>query len=129
MDEPAPGRIEPLPPDIDVVEGTEVSELWEQFRFYEAGHHRMEIMNPLSSAGLDRVLDELAVEPGRRVLDIACGHGDLLLRLLQRCEVDATGVDLSPWTIRRAHRRLRLARDSTPSTAIRPPLTSSGTSS
>lgn len=100
------GRVEPLPAGIDILPDTDVDSLWEPFRFYEAGHHRMTIMNPLSGAGLDRLVDALVVANGERVLDIACGHGDLLLRVTAGHDVTAAGVDLSPWTIRRARARL-----------------------
>lgn len=105
------GVTAPLPSGIDVLPDTEVEQLWTLFRFFEAGHHNMEIMNPLSSDGLDEVVQHLDVRPDDRVLDVACGHGDLLLRLHDMggdgpTPSQATGVDLSPWTIRRARQRL-----------------------
>lgn len=144
--EPPLGTIEPLPADIAVVPGTDVEALWEPFRFYEAGHHLMDIMNPLSSAGLDRLLAAIDRKPTERLLDIACGHGELLLRAsaavgsgvesahsagsgsgpggpftAESESADSatnptageagtmTGIDLSPWTLRRAHHRLTAA--------------------
>ncbi len=86
--------------------GTDVDALWEPFRFFEAGHHRLSIMDPLTSDGLDGLIDRLGIANGHRVLDVACGHGELLRRIAGRWTVDGIGVDLSPWTIRRAHHRL-----------------------
>ena len=117
---PQLGVVAPLQSDIDVLAGTDVDALWESFRFYEAGHHRMTIMNPLSSTDLDRLIAELDLAPGDRVLDIGCGHGELLARIAPSVEPDRdtdappwlgdrpqiVGVDLSPWTVRRARARL-----------------------
>ena len=50
------------------------------------------------------VRDALGLQPGERLLDLACGHGRISLALA-RAGVRVTGVDLSP-------RSLELARDS-----------------
>jgi len=52
---------------------------------------------------VDFVVDKLAVEPGARILDLACGHGRHSLELARR-GFRVTGVDLSP-------RSLDLARE------------------
>ncbi len=105
------GKIAPLPTDLQIVSGTDPGDLWEPFRFFEAGHHAMAIMNPLSDGGLDELIDKVGVSPGERVLDIACGHGDFIMRLAAKAPVSITGVDLSPWTIRRAHQRVGEAQE------------------
>jgi SAM-dependent methyltransferase len=59
---------------------------------------------------IDFVLERLELEPGARVLDVACGHGRHSLELARRGFV-VTGVDLSPRSIalaREATRRERL---------------------
>ena len=48
------------------------------------------------------LVEKLVLEPGERVLDLACGHGRVALPLAER-GLDVTGVDLSP-------RSLELAR-------------------
>jgi 2-polyprenyl-3-methyl-5-hydroxy-6-metoxy-1,4-benzoquinol methylase len=47
---------------------------------------------------IDFVLERLELEPGARVLDVACGHGRHSLELARR-GFDVTGVDLSPRSI------------------------------
>ena len=94
-----------LPASVVVLPGTPVEEAWEQFLVFEALHHQMDIMNPLSSEELDRVLATLPIAAGDRVLDIGCGHGESLLRIAGRHRIDGVGVDLSPWQIRRAAER------------------------
>lgn len=94
-----------LPSGIEVLPGVDEASLWERFQPFEALHHHMDIMNPMSSGELDAVIDALAPRDGMTALDIACGHGELLLRLATRWDVAGTGIDLSPWQIARCARR------------------------
>jgi methionine biosynthesis protein MetW len=43
----------------------------------------------------DRVIEEM-IEPGSSVLDLGCGNGELLARLMERKEVRGQGVELDP---------------------------------
>lgn len=55
----------------------------------------------------DAVLEALRGCGARRVLDLGCGDGELLQRLLQEVEVDAVmGMDVSPHVLERARTRL-----------------------
>jgi SAM-dependent methyltransferase len=56
-----------------------------------------------TTAEVDFVVEQLGLEPGARVLDLACGHGRHSLELARR-GFRVTGVDLSP-------RSLELARE------------------
>jgi len=89
----------PLPNGVVVLPGTDVAGEWERFEIFEALHHGMRICNPMTGADLDTVLAALAPEDGDRLLDLACGHGELLLRAAERAAVEGTGVDLSPWVL------------------------------
>jgi SAM-dependent methyltransferase len=95
----------PLPDGVRVTAGTDAEPLWQQFHVFEALHHGMDIMNPLSSADLDKVVAALGASDGDRVLDLGCGHGELLLRLAAGTGIDGVGIDLSPWQIARAASR------------------------
>lgn len=86
-------------PDLDV------AELATRFRAFEALHDGVDICTPLSAGDLDRVAELLGVEPGHRVLDVACGHGAMLRKLAYKSEF-VTGIDLSPWAARRAAEEL-----------------------
>jgi cyclopropane-fatty-acyl-phospholipid synthase len=46
-------------------------------------------------AKLDLVLDKLALRDGMRLLDIGCGWGGLLVRAIERFDVEAVGITLS----------------------------------
>ena len=89
--------------DISRSTDLDVESLWDRFEIFEALHHEMTIDNPMTSADLDEVVALLSPKEGDAVLDIACGHGELLRRLSRRASLSATGVDLSPWMLRTAH--------------------------
>ncbi len=91
----------PLPESVRIVGDVDVARAWEVFERFEALHHGMAIMNPLSTEGLDTVLAGAGVVPGWSVMDLACGHGELLIRAAER-GAGGVGVDISPWALRRA---------------------------
>jgi len=64
----------------------------------------MQICNPTRSAHLDELIHALSLRHGDRVLDIACGYGELLIRSAQVHGIVGTGIDLSPWMVETAHR-------------------------
>ncbi len=99
-----------MPPTVVVAVDRDLDELWDFFEFFEATHHGMAIMNPMSSEDLDGVVTALSPPEGARVLDVACGHGELLLRLAGHHSIDGVGVDISPWQIRRAAKRAEAAK-------------------
>ena len=91
-----------VPPEIVILPGIDVDGEWERFEVFEALHHGMRICNPMTSEQLDALIDALEPTAGDRMLDIACGHGELLIRAAERAAVRAIGVDLSPWALVRA---------------------------
>lgn len=90
---------------MTVLPGADLEGAWERFAPFEALHHRLDICNPISPRDLQEVVEALQPVDGDRVLDVACGHGELLMRLAARAAIDGVGVDLSPWAISRAARR------------------------
>jgi 3' terminal RNA ribose 2'-O-methyltransferase Hen1 len=65
----------------------------------------------LNAQRLDAVAAELAASGARRVLDLGCGEGRLLARLLVNPQFEAiTGVDISHRALERAAERLHLDR-------------------
>ena len=66
-------------------------------------------MNRIMTAGLDgrwrRLTAEAAVRPGDRVLDAACGTGDLAIAGLKAGAGEVTGLDFSERMLERARRK------------------------
>jgi ubiquinone/menaquinone biosynthesis C-methylase UbiE len=62
-------------------------------RFSTIAHREHVFCNPLDPDALDRLLGSLDLEPGARVLDVGCGKGEILVRLMERYGIDAVGVD------------------------------------
>ena len=57
-----------------------------------------------NDAVIDRILDNAGVNPGMRVLDVACGTGVLFPDYLKRNVASVTGIDISPEMAKRAAR-------------------------
>ena len=70
-----------------------------------------DVMNRVMTAGLDvrwrRLAAQAAVRPGDRVLDAACGTGDLAIADLKAGAARVTGLDFSEQMLERARRKAR----------------------
>lgn len=68
-------------------------------------HTRLTFHGPLSSARADAIVDRLSATRPRTVLDIGCGWGELLLRVLEAVpEARGTGIDLDEADLARGRR-------------------------
>ncbi|GAA3095252.1 SAM-dependent methyltransferase [Nonomuraea salmonea] len=64
-------------------------------RFHEIAGSRNQILNPLTDDKL-RLLGEICgFTPGTRILDLACGKGELLSRWAAEYAIEGLGVDIS----------------------------------
>ena len=64
-------------------------------------------MNPLSEEVLTEAVERLDLPPGARVLDLGCGKGTFLARVVERWAAVGVGVDLSPALVDEARLRVR----------------------
>lgn len=64
-------------------------------------------LNPMNSAGFDELADLLDVPAGGRVLDIACGKAECLIRIASRYNISGVGVDLCPDFLEAARTKAR----------------------
>lgn len=76
------------------------------WKFYDITHREHVICNPTSGEKLDHLVDHLRLPAGARVIDIACGKGEFLIRLAEAYGVNCLGIDLSPFYIAEARKRL-----------------------
>ncbi len=78
----------------------------ETWKFYDITHRDHVVCNPTSVDKLDRIVQLLDLPDEARVLDIACGKGELLMRIFERYggpggeRIHATGVEVSPFHVR-----------------------------
>lgn len=79
----------------------------DRWKYYDVTHRCHVLCNPTSLAKLDDVISLLDLKPDARVVDIACGKGELLARLAERYGVAGVGVDPSPFCIADAKTRLQ----------------------
>ncbi|HEX9795104.1 MAG TPA: methyltransferase domain-containing protein [Planctomycetota bacterium] len=62
-------------------------------RFSRIAHGELPFWNPLQETVLDEWVEALELGPDPRVLDVGCGRGELLLRVLARWGGGGVGVD------------------------------------
>jgi SAM-dependent methyltransferase len=77
-------------------------------KFYDITHREHVICNPTSGEKLGRLVEQLRLPAGARVIDIACGKGEFLIRLAEAYEVNCLGIDLSPLFVAEARKRLEV---------------------
>ena len=80
------------------------------WRFYDITHHEHVVCNPTSQDKLARLVGLLRLASEPRVVDIACGKGELLIRLAEAYDIRGIGVDISPFCIADAQRQLQARR-------------------
>jgi SAM-dependent methyltransferase len=77
------------------------------WKFYDITHHEQEICNPSSSEKLARLVGLLRLPAEARVVDIACGKGEFLIRLAEAYLIQGIGIDISPYCIADAQKKLQ----------------------
>ncbi|MEZ4591759.1 MAG: class I SAM-dependent methyltransferase [Chloroflexota bacterium] len=61
--------------------------------------------NPFSPERIDKLLDELWLTADSKILDVGCGEGELMLRLLQRFNCEVVGVDVLETAVQLAQQK------------------------
>src|SRR3990172_11907914 len=78
------------------------------WKFYDITHREHVVCNPTSEGKLARLLDLLRLPAQARVVDIACGKGEFLIRLAEAYGIRGIGIDISPFCIADAQRQLHM---------------------
>jgi SAM-dependent methyltransferase len=74
--------------------------------FSAIAHEGLAFMNPVAEEDVDEMIEALDLSAGAHVLDLACGKGELLIRIAERYpDVHATGLDRSPHVLAEARRQ------------------------
>ena len=79
----------------------------DMWKFYDITHREHVVCNPTSEEKLARLVDLLRLPTDAHVVDIACGKGEFLIRLAEAYDARGVGIDISPFFIADAERRLR----------------------
>ncbi|MCL5071350.1 MAG: class I SAM-dependent methyltransferase [Actinobacteria bacterium] len=70
------------------------------WKYYGITHKKHVVLNPMSIDKLDGLFSLLNFKPGSKVLDIACGKGEFLIRLVELFNISGIGVDISPYFLK-----------------------------
>jgi SAM-dependent methyltransferase len=73
--------------------------MMDQWKFYDITHRKHILCNPMSVEKFEELLALLRLKPGARVLDIATGKGEFIIRLAEQYGIEGIGVDLSPYYV------------------------------
>ncbi|HSO19369.1 MAG TPA: class I SAM-dependent methyltransferase, partial [Desulfosarcina sp.] len=77
------------------------------WKFYDITHGEHLVCNPMSEEKLTRLVELLRLPTDAHVVDIACGKGEFLIRLAEAYSTRGMGIDISPFFIAEANRRLK----------------------
>jgi len=71
----------------------------DKWKFFDITHREHVFCNPMSEEKFKQLISLLRLQPGARVLEIATGKGEFIIRLAERYNINGIGVDLSPYCI------------------------------
>ena len=77
------------------------------WKYYDITHREHVLCNPLSVQKLEELIALLRLEPEDRVLEIATGKGEFIIRLAERYAIGGVGIDLSPYYVPEAREKHR----------------------
>ena len=77
----------------------------EQRKFFDITHREHVFCNPMSADKFEKLIALLRLEPKDRVLEIATGKGEFIIRLAEQYGIEGIGIDLSPYCISDAKKK------------------------
>jgi ubiquinone/menaquinone biosynthesis C-methylase UbiE len=75
-------------------------------KFNAIAHTYLKYDCPLHTAMVEEVTDLMHLEPGKRIIDVGCAKGEILIRMAELCQVAAIGIDTTPQFIEIAHKEI-----------------------
>ena len=79
----------------------------DNWRFFDITHREHIVCNPTSIEKLEQLVTLMRLRPDAHVLEIATGKGEFIIRLAERYGIEGAGIDLSPYCIADAKRKLQ----------------------
>ncbi len=79
----------------------------DRWKYFDITHREHVLCNPMSVEKFEELIALLRLKPGARVLDIATGKGEFIIRLAERYEIKGIGIDLSSHHISDAREKHR----------------------
>ena len=79
-------------------------DLW---KYYDVTHKDHVICNPMSIEKINELVNLMNLKSGSKVLDIATGKAEFLIQLIEKYDIAAIGVDLSPYHLGDAKVRVK----------------------
>jgi SAM-dependent methyltransferase len=77
----------------------------DMWKFYDITHHEHVLCNPTSEDKMTRLIGLLRLPVQSRVVDIACGKGEFLIRVAEAYAIRGIGIDLSPFCVADSQRQ------------------------
>jgi cyclopropane fatty-acyl-phospholipid synthase-like methyltransferase len=77
------------------------------WKFYSIREKLHLYCNPLNKEEFETLLYVLRLKPNSKVLDIACGKGEFLVRLAELYRIKGVGVDISPYFTQEAQTKAK----------------------
>ncbi len=77
------------------------------WRFYDITHREHVLCNPMNLEKFEQLIALLRLKPGARVLEMATGKGEFIIRLAEQYDITGLGIDLSPYCITDAQKKHR----------------------
>ena len=74
-------------------------------KFFNITHREHVFCNPMSVEKFEELIALLRLEPEDRVLEIATGKGEFIIRLAEQYDIEGIGVDISPYFISDAKKK------------------------
>jgi SAM-dependent methyltransferase len=77
----------------------------DRWKYFYITHRDHVYCNPMSVEKFEELIALLRLGPEDRVLEIAAGKGEFLIRLAEQYDIEGTGVDLSPYFLSDARKK------------------------
>jgi len=75
-------------------------------KYYDITHGQHLICNPFSEKTLDELINLMDLESNSKILEIASGKAEFVIRIIEKYRCQGTAVDISPYHIRDARKKI-----------------------